>query len=98
MKVLKSLKSISRYYKEDKGKIIILSIAILVLNIEGLLFSALWAFILQSIMDQNFFETLMLVILYAVFYFADLGLDSLITYLQTKMSSKFLKKDSSRFI
>ncbi len=91
MRALRALKSLKKYYKKDWKKIFLLVISILVWNIEGLLFAALWAIILNNLILGKFFEAILFLLLQLILFIIDTGFESLVSYLEAKIEMSFLK-------
>lgn len=91
MKAFKALKSLNYYYKNDKGKLILLAIISILSNIANLLYASLWGFILQALMKQKFFEAVMIILAYLIFSVIDISLDSFIIFLQSRIERNVLR-------
>ncbi len=91
MKVLKSLKNINKYFKNHKAKILLLSIIILASSLISLLYTALWGFILDNLMQKKFFEAIVFLLLYLVFSILCVLVEVFARYLQAKLERIIIK-------
>lgn len=91
MKVLKSLKNINKYFKNHKAEILLLSIIILASSLISLLYTALWGFILDNLMQKKFFEAIVFLLLYLVFSILCVLVEVFARYLQAKLERIIIK-------
>ena len=92
MKALKALKTLKKYYKEDKKAIILLGFLIVFSNFEVLFFAAIWGYVLEFIMAKKFLEAVLFLLLQLGLFFLDVAIDSLINWLQSRLEKSMLSK------
>ena len=92
MKALKALKTLKKYYKEDKKPIILLGFLIVFSNFEVLFFAAIWGYVLEFIMAKKFLEAVLFLLLQLGLFFLDVAIDSLINWLQSRLEKSMLSK------
>lgn len=91
MKALTSLKNLRQYFKADKKWLILLALIIFIINVVDLLYAALWGFILQHLMNKQFFEAVLFLLLYLVFCIIYLITCAYSDHLQAKIEQNTLK-------
>ncbi len=91
MRAFKALRALKKYYKADRKKLLLLAIAILVWNVESLLFAAVWGFILNYLILGKFFEAIIFLIINLVLFIFDISLDAYVAYLESKIEMSMLK-------
>lgn len=92
MKTLKALKTLKKYYKEDKKAIILLGFLIIFSNFEVLFFAAIWGYVLEFIMAKKFLEAVLFLLLQLGLFFLDAAINSLINWLQSRLEKSMLSK------